>query len=859
MLAAGTTLGPYRIVAALGAGGMGEVYRAHDSRLGRDVAIKVLPPRSALSSDARARFEREARTISQLSHPHICTLFDVGREGETEFLVMELLEGETLAHRVARGALPVADVLRLGAEIASALDRAHAAGVVHRDLKPGNVMLTKTGAKLMDFGLARVGAAPASASGSALSASPTMTQPLTSEGAIIGTFQYMAPEQLEGKDADARADIWALGCVVYEMATGKHAFAGESQASLIAAIMTGEPRAIGELQPLTPPALGHVVTRCLAKDPADRWQSARDVAIGLEMARGALGATGRRDSALPTSARFRIAAVIVACLAVVASAYLGHAIWGPRPAAPPGYERLTFRFGSIDNARFASDGRTVVYDARWEGQPSELFTLRAGSPESRSLGITDARLLSVSSKDELAIQLGPRISGGYECGTLGRVPLGGGAPRSVVGAVWSADWAPDGDKLATAINDSVDRIIELPLGTVLASGSPHGSLVRMVPDGPAVVYWSRQPYGGGGNLELVRAGAAQRRLCPIDYVCTGMAWNRARRELWYSDADTAGATSVYAVSIGGRRRLVSRLAGWVALQDIGPDGRVLMTVRSSRKITQVLAPGSTAERNLSWLDGTSCSDLSGDGRTLVFHEESPVGGRASAVFLRNTNGSPAVHLSEGRWGALSPDGQWVAVYLPGSRPRIRVVPVGAGAARDLDTGDIEPYEAQWFFPDGRSLLFNGSRGGQVNQLFVVSVEGGTPREVTPPGWVHWKGERPLSPDGGFAVATRHGESRMFPTGGGPSKPVPGLEPGEVVLGWTGNGRALYVFRRGDVPARIYRIDVDTGGRQLWREVGPADRAGATLIPWVLIAPDERSYAYTYQRVQDELYLVAGLK
>jgi serine/threonine protein kinase len=270
-LAAGTRLGPYEISTPLGAGGMGEVYRARDTRLGREVAVKVLPASLSSSPETRARFEREARTVSSLNHPHICTLHDVGREGDTDFLVMELVEGETLAQRLSRGALPSAEVLKLGSQIADALDRAHRAGVIHRDLKPGNVMLTRGGAKLMDFGLARATglAGPASGSGvtvAALSQSPTMAQPLTAEGTIVGTFQYMAPEQLEGKEADARSDLWSLGCVLYEMATGKRAFEGRSQASLIYAIMGGTPPPVSQLAPLSPPGLDRLIQACLAKD-----------------------------------------------------------------------------------------------------------------------------------------------------------------------------------------------------------------------------------------------------------------------------------------------------------------------------------------------------------------------------------------------------------------------------------------------------------------------------------------------------------------------------------------------------------------------------------------------------------------
>jgi Tol biopolymer transport system component len=278
-IAAGTQLGPYKVLAPLGSGGMGEVYKARDTRLGRTVAIKVLPQLLPASPEARQRFEREAKMISQLSHPHICALYDVGREGETEYLVMEYLEGETLSERLAKGALPLEQALRYGVEIAGALDRAHRSGIVHRDLKPGNVMLTKSGLKLLDFGLAKVfGPAPPA---SILTALPTET-PLTEKGTILGTVQYMAPEQLEGKEADERTDIFALGAVLYEMATARRAFFGTSQASLIGAILHTEPQPISEIDPMTPPALDRVVKTCLAKDPEDRWQSAHDVASQLQ-------------------------------------------------------------------------------------------------------------------------------------------------------------------------------------------------------------------------------------------------------------------------------------------------------------------------------------------------------------------------------------------------------------------------------------------------------------------------------------------------------------------------------------------------------------------------------------------------
>ncbi|HKA37028.1 MAG TPA: serine/threonine-protein kinase, partial [Thermoanaerobaculia bacterium] len=280
-LAAGSKLGPYEVLSAIGAGGMGEVYKARDPRLERNVAVKVLPSHLSASPEVRQRFEREAKTISQLSHPHICALYDVGNQDGVEYLVMEYLEGETLAQRLLNGSIPAEQTLKYGMEIADALDKAHRQGIVHRDLKPGNVMLTKSGVKLLDFGLAKAVAPPA-VSGSSYSVLPTQAgSNLTQEGTILGTFQYMAPEQLEGREADARTDIFAFGAVLYEMATGRKAFSGRSQASLISSIMKEEPAPISTLVPMAPPALDRVVKTCLAKDPEDRFQTAHDVRLQL--------------------------------------------------------------------------------------------------------------------------------------------------------------------------------------------------------------------------------------------------------------------------------------------------------------------------------------------------------------------------------------------------------------------------------------------------------------------------------------------------------------------------------------------------------------------------------------------------
>ncbi len=453
-LTPGTRLGPYEITSPLGAGGMGEVYRARDTRLGREVAIKVLPQHLSSSSEGRARFEREAKTVSALNHPHICVLFDVGREGQTDYLVMELVEGETLAARLGRGALPMAEVVKLGVQIADALDRAHRAGIVHRDLKPGNIMLTKSGAKLMDFGLARaIGLGGATSSGesmTALAQSPTFAQPLTAEGTIIGTFQYMSPEQLEGKDADARSDLWALGCVLYEMATGRRAFEGRSQASVIGSIMHAEPVPIATLVPMAPPALGRLVHRCLAKDADERWQSARDIVHELQWVAESASQAGASVSAASASisaatasgasaavAKGRSRALIVwaslATLAFVAMLVATAVLLGNRDAVVPASIEFTldpppgYRFTLPADPSLAPDGRMVACVVQDSAGTSKVAIRPLDRAEIRVLPGTDGASLPFWSPDGRSI-------GFFSEGKLRKIGLDGSAPLALADA-----------------------------------------------------------------------------------------------------------------------------------------------------------------------------------------------------------------------------------------------------------------------------------------------------------------------------------------------------------------------------------------------------------------------------------------
>ena len=468
MLTAGVRLGPYQVTGSVGAGGMGEVYRATDTKLGRAVALKVLPEEVAADSDRLARLEREARLLASLNHPHIASVYGLEESGGTRALVMELVEGPTLADRLARGALPIDDALEVARQIAEALEYAHEHGIVHRDLKPANVKVPSDGSvKLLDFGLAKAYEGEGgSAAGGAYAESPTLSHRATLAGVILGTAAYMAPEQARGKPVDKRADIWAFGVVLLEMLTGRPVFSGETVTDLLAAVVKTDPD-FAALPVGTPPAVRTLLGRCLAKDPRQRLRDIGEARILLE----APGAAEAEGEALPRPPGhpWKTALLALALAAVVAPvAYLA----GRSPARTPIEDmrstRLTFQRGTIVSARFAPDGQTVIYSGAWDGRPLDLFTVRGDVRESRSLGVPGAAVLSVSSTGELAVSLGRRSTIGFEStGTLARMPLGVAAPREILENVEDADWSPDGSELAVVRDVAGRRRLEFPIGTVL--------------------------------------------------------------------------------------------------------------------------------------------------------------------------------------------------------------------------------------------------------------------------------------------------------------------------------------------------------------------------------------------------------
>jgi len=863
-LPAGMRLGPFEILSRLGAGGMGEVYRARDSRLGREVAVKVLSPEFSANPDRRKRFEQEARSASALNHSNIVTIHEIGSTDSVIYIAMELVDGRTLRELLASGALPTKKLLELGAQIAEGLAKAHSAGIVHRDLKPENVMISKDGvAKILDFGLAKLYRERPEH----MTDVPTVAS-ATEAGTVLGTVGYMSPEQASGRPVDFRSDQFALGSILYEMGTGRRAFQRATHAETLTAIIREEPEASALSASGVPAPLRWIVERCLQKDPEERYGSTRDLAQDLKSVRDHLSET---SSSGPTAASevapprrpLRAAAAILAILAALAAgAFVGRSSAKPAPHSFPTFHKLTFRRGEIFSARFAPDGQTIAYGAAWDGKPSEVFFARPESPESRPLGIPGSSILAISNAGEMALSLRFHFVAGFTTtGMLSRMAVaGGGAPRDVLDDVQWADWSPDGANFAVAREVRGRNQLEFPIDKPIYHTAGWISHPRVSADGNLVAFLDHPILNDdGGALVVADRSGKTRTLADGFATVWGLAWAPGGKEIWFTASRSGNDRSLYAVTLSGKERLVDRVTGSLTLQDVSRDGRALISHDFPRLGILGVAAGETKERELSWLDNSLAADLSPDGQNLLIAESGEGGGPGYSVYLRKMDGSPAVRLGEGDGSALSPDGKWALAINARSEPaQIVLLPTGAGGPK-IVTKDAINHQVAVFFPDGKRILFSGNEPGRGTRLYVQDLEGGKPQAITPEGIRLWR-SKPISPDGKSVIA-RGPEGRVFLYDISPSepRPVPGLEPGEIPVQWSPDGKSIYVYRRGDVPARVFRVERETGKRELWKELQPGDTTGLEEVANVWLTPDGRSYVYNHIRTLCDLYLAEGLK
>jgi eukaryotic-like serine/threonine-protein kinase len=829
---------------------MGEVYRARDPRLGRDVALKIVASAGERDADRLRRFEQEARAVAALNHPHILAVHDVGSENGVAYVVFELLDGQTLRERLAHGPIPPRKAVEYGLQIGRGLAAAHSRGVVHRDLKPENVFLTSDGQiKILDFGLAKLTDVP---EGELIEAA-TLTA--TDPGLAVGTAGYMSPEQARGKKADSRSDVFALGAILYELLSGHPAFGGDTRADRLSAVLHHDPPEIASLtrEPVSP-GLERVIRRCLEKDPEERFQTARDVAFALD----ALGGSSAREAVpevpQPKIGRALRAAILALALMVAATVGLlaGKSMFERRALA---IRQLTYNRGTVTGARFTTDERTVVYSASWDGKPNDIFLTRLDGPESRSLGLPPAKLLSVSARGELAILLTkPGEVGDPFLGTLARVALAGGVPRPVLEDVEDADWSPDGQELAVVRILDGERQLEYPLGKVLVRPLPccpsaHG--LRVSPRGDKVALIS------SAAITIVdRSGG--RRSFPIPArTPVGLAWVPRGDAVWVTSAEAELDRFILQVGLDGSRREILHGLGPYILHDVSKAGAALLHHGFERTAIRAKPRGDT-EREVTGLKNSWAVDISHDGLQIVIEEAANDG-----IYLYPVHGGEAVLLTHVlpswrvRGARLSPDGKWLLGGSMRAENAAELIPTGAGESRKLPFGKWEGLAFGSFLDAGHIYWDAYEPGGPSRRGFVQDIDTGAIRPVTPVGvspvW---------SPVVEGAVLGRRADGMLVwcPLAGGEPRPTAARIPsGAFPLQTTPDGKWTFV-NTGGLPMRIDRIDLMTGRQEVWKKLGPPDLAGVVYMsPWVPMTPDGEAYAYTYLRVFQDLYLVEGLR
>jgi eukaryotic-like serine/threonine-protein kinase len=845
-------IGHYRVLEKIGAGAMGEVFRARDERLDRDVALKLIRPASSTNPDHLRRFELEARAAAALNHPNIVAIYDIGLDEGTPYIVCELLEGKTLRKRLLEGSLPVRQAVDYSRQIVQGLIAAHDRRIIHRDLKPENLFVTTDGRiKILDFGVAKLQSAQDEA-GRTVEDLTTITR----SGMVLGTVAYMAPEQLRGKPVDHRSDIFSVGAILYEMLAGRRAFRGETEVDTITAVLREDPPESDLEHARIPFQFQQIVRHCLEKDPESRFQSARDLGFALEtLSNPSEVRTARpwRAKSPATALAWALAGMLLFAIFLLAGNLIRH-----NGLSSPTYRRLTFEEGTLYSARFTPDFRSVVYGAAWDNRSLRLFSTVGDSLQTQQLNVTDASLLAISKSGELALTLhGAAVEHlKIEKGTLARAPLAGGSPREILEDVAWADWGPNGELAVVHHVEGRDQI-EYPIGHRLYQGNGWISHIRVSPQGDKLAFVNHPSlWDDKGLICVVDQSGRIQSLSPEYDSTDGLAWRSDGKEIWFTAAVTGYTRSLLAVNDAGKVRTVLNIPAGLTVQDMAPDGRVLVSLDAERVAMATSARDGKAS-DISWHDWDVAKDISRDGQSVLFEDASEAAGPDYSVAIRKIDGSAPVQLGEGSAGGLSPDGKWAISILPGSPGRVTLLPIGAGQPRVIPVSGLERIDNgnSRFLSDGKRITLNGNEPGHGVRCYLVNLDGGKAIPITPEGVTGGL----VSSDGQYIIANDGTKAAVYPVAGGSPRAIPGLESGFIPLQWSEDNSALYGYRKGQIPTPVFKIDLTTGKTTLVQNLQPDTSAGLVLIKPVVVTHDGSRFAYSYYQVFSVLYVISGLQ
>ncbi len=867
ILTPGQTFGAYKILAPLGRGGMGEVYRARDTRLGRDIALKILREDGAADPERVRRFEDEARAASSLNHPNIVVIYEVGEAtipGEsrpTRYLAMEVSEGQPLSEVLAGSRVPTRRFLELAFQLADGLARAHEGGIVHRDLKPSNVMVSRDDhVKILDFGLAKLRSV--TEGGSSL---PAREDTETAPGTVMGTVGYMSPEQVRGEPATPASDQFSLGCIFYEMLTGNRPFRAKSSADVMSAILRDDPVALAEASPATPEPVCWIVERCLAKSPGHRYVSTRDLARDLQNLRGhALESKPRMsvEALPPARRRWRPAAVAAALLLLgAAAALLVTQSWKQRPE--PDFRRLTFRRGVVWRALFVPNTNTILYTASWDGSSTKTYLTMTGSAGSDRMLESDVQLPMAFSRDgsEVLVLLGRSRAAINAQGTLAWRPLLGGQPRSILQNAGWADWSDAVGLLAVVRDAGAERVLELHRATGQLERSLFRTLggisyVRFSRDGREVAFIHHPSrYDSAGEVRLADTrGSGSRSLTPTFQRCAGLDWDFKTGEVWF----TASRANVYSstlwrLSPRGSLHILLGLPDVFTLQGVSGDQRALLISSASGRGMVVRRRGERP-RDLTWLGMSLVADISPDGKSLLFEDGGPTEA-SHGSWLRPLDGGDALRLGPAVPGAFSPDGRSVVATTPQLQgaPQLVSMPVGPGPTRPL-TSDAASHSGPSFAgPD--TILFERALGG-TSEIWRMARDGTQARSLGATGC-----DMPFASPSGHSFVCRCGEAKgslyVFPLEKGEGRKLAELTDGEMVLfaRWSGSGSEIFAVTSS---LELLTIDAATGKIRSTEPVDLGETVAPSTVRSATLNEDASIQAYSFERFSSGLYLADGL-